>query len=372
MAFTNVKAEDLYPSVGMKRAGEHLRVNFGRTPFVYDIDAHVERERNAIMTEISHTDVSGLHPPDDENTLIHNLVAQYLAHEGYVETAKAFASDVRNQHASLSGPQQQPALQVDEEEDVHAVHRQRIRKSILDGDIDRSLKYLNSYFPRVIEDARNREIYFQLKCRKFVEMMRRYSDLVAAASAAPKEEAGHAESDADDDAEEGEDTQMDLDAQLRPSQVPTDDVDMTNSLPPSPTKTALKKPDLLPAILSYGRELQAEFGADERPGVRKELTELFAIIAYPDPRDSPIAGLLERDGRVALSESVNGAILGKLLPLRLCCSQSLCKWSLTCLVSSLSRQASSSSSRKVSSADGGPIRRSRGKDGRRRGVRQCR
>lgn len=41
-AFQNVKTDRLYPSVGMKKPGEHLRINFGQSPFVFDIDSMVE------------------------------------------------------------------------------------------------------------------------------------------------------------------------------------------------------------------------------------------------------------------------------------------------------------------------------------------
>ena len=41
-AFENIKCETLYPAVGMKKPGEHLRVNFGATPFVFDINAFME------------------------------------------------------------------------------------------------------------------------------------------------------------------------------------------------------------------------------------------------------------------------------------------------------------------------------------------
>lgn len=36
-AFREIKGK-LFPSVGMKKHGEHIRVNFGQSPFVYDID----------------------------------------------------------------------------------------------------------------------------------------------------------------------------------------------------------------------------------------------------------------------------------------------------------------------------------------------
>lgn len=39
IAFREVgKACSLYPTVGLKKSGEHIRVNFGQTPFFFDID----------------------------------------------------------------------------------------------------------------------------------------------------------------------------------------------------------------------------------------------------------------------------------------------------------------------------------------------
>ena len=38
-AFREIKGSPkLFTSVGMKKSGEHVRVNFGQTPFVFDID----------------------------------------------------------------------------------------------------------------------------------------------------------------------------------------------------------------------------------------------------------------------------------------------------------------------------------------------
>ena len=45
-AFRNLKPEeemrDLYPMVGLRSPGEHVRVNFGKDPFVFDITDYVE------------------------------------------------------------------------------------------------------------------------------------------------------------------------------------------------------------------------------------------------------------------------------------------------------------------------------------------
>ncbi|TKA70907.1 hypothetical protein B0A55_07483 [Friedmanniomyces simplex] len=339
VAFNGIKSEkhQYYPSVGMKKPGEHLRINLGRTPFVFDIDHMMEQERQAIMAKIDKADVSALHPPDTEGTLIHKLIGQYLAHEGYVDTAKAFAKDVHEQQQSLFRDPQ-PFTPPDSEDDIHAINRQKIRRSILDGDIDRALKYTSSYYPHVLEEERNRDIYFRLKCRKFIEMMRRYTELVTATSSPATvtksidslgsnghantgtrtaEDEDEEDDQEEDDGEEGQDTQMELDNQLhretsRPPRddIPTDDIDMDASQEELPPKASfMKKDDLLTSALHYGQELQVEFGGDPRQQVKKELRDLFAIIAYPNPAESPIGALLDQRGRGRIAEEVNGAIL---------------------------------------------------------------
>lgn len=312
----------------MKKPGEHLRINFGRSPFVFDIDRMMAQERQTIMASISKADVTTLHPPDDENTLIHKLVGQYLAHEGYVETAKAFTRDVHDQQQSLSS-QPKPFSLPDSDDDIHAINRQKIRKSILDGDIDRALKYTSSYYPHVLEEERNKDVYFRLRCRKFIEMMRQYTELVTATSSPAAltksvdsigsnghaDNTDHIQDNGED--EDGQDTQMELDDQLHREASrgldapPTDDVDMDASQGLPLKASYMKQGDLVAAALAYGQELQQEFGSDPRQQIKKQLQDLFAIIAYPNPADSPIGGLLDQRGRVHIAEEVNGAILGK-------------------------------------------------------------
>lgn len=344
VAFTGIKGDRLYPSVGMKKPSEHLRINFGRSPFVFDIDRMMEQERQRIMRDVNKTDVSALHPPDDEDSLVHKLIGQYLAHEGYVETARAFARDVHEQQQSLSSDPQ-PFQLPDSDDDIHAINRQKIRKSILDGDIDRALKYTSSYYPHVLEDERNKDIQFRLKSRKFIEMMRRYTELMTATSSpatvtksvdslgsnghsAPDERVDLSEHGAEgEDEEDGQDTQMELDDQLHREaskglEPPTEDIDMDASQELPLKATHLKKDDLLSAVIGYGQELQIEFGGDPRQQIKKQLQDLFAIIAYPNPADSPIGGLLDQSGRVQIAEEVNGAILGEFLVGRLPIAQS--------------------------------------------------
>lgn len=352
VAFSGIKGDKLYPSVGVRKPGEHLRANFGRTPFVFDIERMMEEERTSIMSEIRTTDVTQLRPPYDENTLIQNLVGQYLAHEGYVETAKAFTSDVHEHRQHLTTT---PIDLPESDDDIHAFNRQKIRRAILDGDIDKALKYTNTFYPHVLEEERNRDIYFRLRCRKFIEMMRRYTELSAVSGEASFTGNGHAtaiddeededeEEDDEDDEADGlaqkhPDTQMELDDQLhreassaspaaatttangdKPPAIPssrrpprTEAIDMdtsTESLPPNKA-TAMKASTLLDAALAYGQELQRTFGADPRASVKKTLSDIFAIMAYTNPSESVVGGLMREGERMGIAEEVNGAILGE-------------------------------------------------------------
>jgi len=68
---------------------------------------------------------------------------------------------------------------------------------------------------------------------------------------------------------------------------------------------------LMTEALQYGQELQAEFRDNISKEEQQTLDQTFALIAYPDARDSSLAHLLETDGRNSVAEELNGAILGK-------------------------------------------------------------
>ena len=282
----------------------------------------MSEERRHIRNQINQADVSTLHPPDDENTLIQKLVSQYLAHEGYVETSKAFAADVRVRAEAFAATGSEfPSL--GGEDDVQTMNRQKIRRAILDGDIDKALKYTQSFYPQVLQDKRNEDVYFQLRCRKFVELMRRYAELSGLTSAENGSSNGHLPS------ANTFDNQMELDDQLnrestkqnnntqQPQQPPSsteEDVDMDTSTSSLPSKaTHMTSADYLTTALLYGQDLQAEFGSDDRPEVKEQLRQVFAIMAYVDPRESIVGEMLDKKGRAGIAEGMNGAILGESL-----------------------------------------------------------
>lgn len=315
----------------MKKPNDHVSINFGRSAFMFDIDRMMEQERQTVMADLTTADLSGLHPPDDAHTLIHNLIGQYLAHEGYIETAKAFASDVNAERQTLPSSSKTPLHLPNAEDDVHAANRQKIRRAILNGDIDKALKFTNCFYPHVLNESRNKDIHFRLRCRKFIEMMRNYTELSAAAAASPPPPSSNGHADGADnggvdiDASEPIDTQMELDDQLNRESAPpnhpssttspsssSSDIDMDASQELSPSKASLMaQNELLAQALAYGQELQSTFGSDPRPQIKKQLSDIFAIMAYTNPSESVVGGLMDPKGRVQIAEDLNGAILGR-------------------------------------------------------------
>jgi len=208
-----------------------------------------------------------------------------------------------------------------------------IRAAILEGDVDKALKYTTTYYPHVLERDENKDIYFKLRCRKFIEMMCRVNDLQTTdpTPIAPKA-VGKLPQKMTESNGASFDQQMELDDQLhRESHAPI--------IPPMPVPSPfnpeirfgdLSKDDrmdeapdsfrpshstnsesLLFDALEFGQELKEEFSSDPRPAVRKALDDTFALIAYQDARESIVGGLMEGKGRVEIAEEVNSAILGK-------------------------------------------------------------
>ena len=76
-----------------------------------------------IHAEINATSTDTLQPPLNESALLQELVAQFLAHDGYVETARAFAEEVATETAALQNGQREPLKKYEVEEDREAINR---------------------------------------------------------------------------------------------------------------------------------------------------------------------------------------------------------------------------------------------------------
>ncbi|CAI9626973.1 hypothetical protein GT037_007011 [Alternaria burnsii] len=316
-AFRDLKLNvPYYPTVGMKKPGETVRVNFGQEPFAFDIDKMVQDEKAAIQTEITRTktEASVL---GGEDALIHRLVGQYLAHDGYVETARAFSDEIVDEARALANDQEADIPYRTAVEDLDALNRQKIRTAILEGDIDKALKHTSAYYPSVLRD--NENIYFKLRCRKFIEMIRRCGELNAQCQSAPasssKRSTASAANKRNSTATDEYDFEMELDEQLGVHNPPPswDNKDQDDELEDGEEDDMedkiVKSERATSETIAYGMELKSEFANDPRREVKRALEDTFALIAYADARESSLAPLLEISGRAPVAEELNSAIL---------------------------------------------------------------
>lgn len=70
-AFREVKGK-LFPTVGMKKAGEHVRVNFGQSPFVFDIDGMMSVSRDFTLSGSQSLGIIISLPSSNDPSLLEN------------------------------------------------------------------------------------------------------------------------------------------------------------------------------------------------------------------------------------------------------------------------------------------------------------
>ncbi|PHH66961.1 hypothetical protein CDD81_5313 [Ophiocordyceps australis] len=278
----------LFPAVSLKMPGEHISCNFGHKKFLFNIDDVMKMEQQKITEEIQAVDTSRLELGMKETDLVQSLVLQFLQHEGYVETARNFADEMRARQEALNMDPEASVTDIQIRDDQDAVNRQRIRQAILEGDIDRALKNTNAYYPQVLQN--NEDVSFKLRCRKFIEMVRRAAQL----RAAMRSTNGHAP---------GPGLQaMDVDARGNEA--------LGSSLQPQVSAELMT---LEQNMLDYGQSLQAEYARNPRKEITSALGEIWALVAYTNPLQEPsVSHLLDKQGRATAAEELNSAILSSL------------------------------------------------------------
>lgn len=287
-AFTDVKTSgpiELYPIVGLKKHGEHIKANFGQAPFAFDIEGMYRDYHKRLWNEIETDLADGLAPGLDETDLIQKLVLKYLQHDGYVETAREFSQEVHQEKVNLcldpDAKIEGPSIKDDED----ATNRQAIRRAVLEGDIDQALDLTSKHYPYVLKE--NHQVYFRLRCRKFIEMARCAAETEIYGASISKRSNFDQRMEIDG-AENGE-----------------------GNVDPDTADTMSADGELLVQdMLAYGQELQEEFADDTSKEVRAALEEAFALMAYSNPlKVKEMAGLMDQKGRVAVAEELNSAIL---------------------------------------------------------------
>ena len=173
----------------------------------------------------------------------------------------------------------------------------------MEGDVDKALKFTNTYYPYVLKD--NEHVYFRLRCRKFIEMIRQAAEMSQSSQThmVKKKNGQNGEWHDGDWHDEEMNQAMEMDNHQNNNNY--DRMDTEES-----SENQKDCNQLLQDTLTYGQGLQAEFKDDQRREVSKALEDSFALIAYTDPLNhKEVAHLLDPNGRVAVAEELNAAIL---------------------------------------------------------------
>ncbi|CAN6635834.1 hypothetical protein TRVA0_015S01596 [Trichomonascus vanleenenianus] len=269
VAFTDV-SDRLYPTIGLK-SSHVVETNFGAKEFVYDIDQYVREQKQSVLRRIRDSE---LRPRELRNAFdlkfVEDLVASYFSHFGLIESAKAFQRE-KMEDGDQPQSNNQDAMDIDAEEDddvspelkkldhpratqptsaeeseAELKHRQVIRSLVVEGKIADAMKQLELFYPEVLK---NDIIVFKLKCRQFVELVRR-------------------------------------------------------TVPCHPDKLGLTE------VIKYGQQLQEEYKNDKRPFIGERLEQIFTLLAYEDPSADPmVAELLSPSHLRPLAEELNSAMV---------------------------------------------------------------
>ncbi|KAF9917025.1 hypothetical protein BX616_002132 [Lobosporangium transversale] len=307
VAFRDLKGT-LYPTVGMRTAGEVVEANFGQREFVYNIEDYVMNEKIEAWQTLENSLQSTLserHQMSYLSQSLSELILSYMIHHGYSESAKQFSNDLlptplQRQGSSTSAAkefQNYPPLVLDTE------RRKEIRDTILAGEIDRAMELLDTYYPGITME--NEDMLLQLRCRKFVEMVNKASTPLRKLD---QQKTGKGKGkDKDKDTVKGEiksHPRSFMDVEMTDVNRGEETMEIDQERPPPSSisiskRTALEQGDynsnnsnrsegleelgdMLKDAIQYGQSLHEQYKDNRRLSVQEMLVDSFAILAYSD------------------------------------------------------------------------------------------
>ncbi|KAG7090737.1 hypothetical protein E1B28_009827 [Marasmius oreades] len=349
--FENVgKGIDLYPSVGLQHVGESVKVNFGHEPFKYDIEYYVQQQRNQAWAEIIERPVdtsffsagnNGSAPEEQTKRTLNRLVLSYLAHHGYVKTARVFQKQAETLNtvntATPSVASSTPTLAVTgtTDHDVEMADtavssssssttglviqnleaaeielRTRIVNSVLEKDIDSAVNETERCYPTALE-AEEGLMKVKLRCRKFIELLLIAAEMKKSLNTSISMGGEDHTPSYDGEEEDGMSMQVDDDSAVSMNGFgPGSLVGDRHGSRSSSSAQARCKAALSEAI-AYGQSLENEYRSDKRPEVQAIFKKTFSVVAYEDPLavGGSIAEVVGHEARGLLANELNQAIL---------------------------------------------------------------
>ena len=269
------------------------------------------------------------------------LVLTYLLQHGYTQAAKALQKNIHDVKQT-----KQPTLVLTEEEEI----RNNIRKSIMSGAIDTAVDQTQKLYPGLLEN--DPSLLFQLKKQKFLDILIEPHH--------PTSDHSSSSDDTDDDTNStysgrsrtqsfnGHHYEEDQACALGHMDSPPLPVAASGrrlswaaiAAPPSFDTTVIeemftakrksfsgrprrdsicslefeeedsKRMSMIRRAMHYGHQLQEEYKSNAKQ--THALVELFTLLAYHEPKSSPMAHLLDLSQRDKVATALNTAIQSKI------------------------------------------------------------
>ncbi|ORX45314.1 SPRY-domain-containing protein [Hesseltinella vesiculosa] len=370
VAFTDIDtSKPLYPCLGMRTSGEVVTINFGQSPFAFDIAHYVKEQKKGAWQQIETQSPKVVNTKDQ----VHQLIFSYLMHQGYTSTANAVIKE-SNQTLQTQLQWDRNARGLNE--------RLAIKAAVMRGDIDEAILLMQKHFPHLLTkpDPDGTHLQFNLDCQKFVEMIHLntqqpppcepiHHDDMLVSPTSPMLEIDpltlHSNTS-------GHSFVSPVTTPTTPSMPVAIHPGNSHAVPPPrrmswaavvaaspssvhppaaqpPRRLSLRRASIssgsvfsscsssvgggltshyewdhddddfitdddedsseVHAIMTYGQKLQDQYDKDGSPKVRTKLKQVFSLLAYPNPKSSTMGHLLDKSQREALANQINAAIL---------------------------------------------------------------
>ncbi|KAI7831608.1 concanavalin A-like lectin/glucanase domain-containing protein [Gamsiella multidivaricata] len=281
VAFRDLKGP-LYPTVGMRTAGEIVEANFGQQEFVFNIEDYVKDEKVEAWQALENSLQNAVATKNHIGTLSQNLsqlVLSYMVHHGYSESAKQFSNDLAPQPLKRRDSSGKSSTSTSAESSrylpvvIDTERRKVIRRAIMTGEIDQAMDLLEKNYPGIITN--DPEMVLQLRCRKFVEMVHQASH--------PLHTLDHQKSCVDNGSglirHSVVDTELKDRNFVEHMEVDQDNADTAHA---GAENEELEGLGMLKDAIQYGQFLQEQYKDNRRQSVQEMLINAFAVLAYAD------------------------------------------------------------------------------------------
>lgn len=150
----------LFPTIAVHSKNEEVNVNFGKLPFVFDVEAFELEERLKQQMTIEKISLP--------LNVSHWIVRSYLLHYGYQDTLNSFDMASKSTLPPIAVVQENGFC---EQGNMYALnHRKILRQLIRSGDIDSAFSKLKEWYPQIVQNDTS-TICFLLHCQKFIELV---------------------------------------------------------------------------------------------------------------------------------------------------------------------------------------------------------